>query len=600
MYEIDSSEAAWNTGRSDEQSANLGHKIRLQGRLLPGPPVDTLHDIRTEMVDEMRKLGIVVEAHHHEVATAGQCEIDMKFPDLLKMADQIMWYKYIIKNVAKPHGKTATFMPKPIFGDNGSGMHTHISLWKGGKPLFAGDGYAGLSEIGLYAIGGILKHGRRDPGLRRPDGQQLPPAGARLRGAGRRWPCRSATARRPVRIPMYSASPKAKRVEFRCPDPTGQPLPDLHGHDDGDDRRHPEQDRPRRAARPRHLRHDRRGAGEDQQSPGSLDEALEALEKDHDFLLKGDVFTEDLIDTWINVEARQGNRPDPPPPAPVRVRPVLQLLNNQERQTYVCRAVGWHALIRACKRGQRPPRPSRWSGRATPIVCSRANAGCCSLRSRRHSAGHVARRRQRGQSRSPARRLSGTPALRIPFPAGGRRSPFVRGRPAGISRTDDNIRNCIAAFHEEYQSAWNVLTCPFAGIPDLITELRRRGIPLAVLSNKPHEFTRQCIQAHFPDASDGPASPIGIGPFTVVFGERDGVPPKPDPAGAMESRPARSAGRSDSLLGRHLDRHADCTRRRDAAHRRAWGFRDRAELLSAGAESLLTVPRDLLPLISKA
>ncbi len=167
----------------------------------------------------MRKIGIIVEAHHHEVATAGQSEIDMQFQPLLKMADQFMWYKYICKNVAKRHGKTVTFMPKPIFEDNGSGMHTHTSLWKGGKPLFAGDGYAGLSELGLYAAGGLLKHApailafaapttnsyrRLVPGFEAPVNLAL---SARNRSAA-------------IRIPMYSKSPKAKRLEFRCPDPS--------------------------------------------------------------------------------------------------------------------------------------------------------------------------------------------------------------------------------------------------------------------------------------------------------------------------------------------------------------------------------------------
>ena len=155
-YEIDSVEGAWNTGRIEEP--NLGYKPSFKGGYFPVSPTDTFHDLRGEMVYEMRKIGIVVEAHHHEVATAGQSEIDMKFQPLLMMADQFMRYKYICKNVAKRHGKSVTFMPKPIFEDNGSGMHTHTSLWKGGNPLFAGEGYAGLSELGLHAAGGLLKH----------------------------------------------------------------------------------------------------------------------------------------------------------------------------------------------------------------------------------------------------------------------------------------------------------------------------------------------------------------------------------------------------------------------------------------------------------
>jgi glutamine synthetase len=162
-YEVDSAEGAWNTAKSDgpllgSKQPNLASKIGVKGGYFPVAPLDTLGDIRAEMVSEMRKLGIIVEAHHHEVATAGQCEIDMKFMDLLTMGDQMMWYKYVIRNVARRHGKTVTFMPKPIFEDNGSGMHTHFSLWNKGQPLFAGNGYAGMSEMALYAIGGVLKH----------------------------------------------------------------------------------------------------------------------------------------------------------------------------------------------------------------------------------------------------------------------------------------------------------------------------------------------------------------------------------------------------------------------------------------------------------
>ena len=217
MYQIDSVEGAWNTARFEEP--NLGYKPSFKGGYFPVSPTDTFHDLRTEMVTEMQKVGIIVEAHHHEVATAGQAEIDMKFQDLVKMGDQYMWYKYIIKNVAKRHGKTVTLMAKPIFQDNGSGMHTHFSLWKGGKPLFAGNGYAGLSDIGLYSCGGLLKHApailafaapttnsyrRLVPGFEAPVNLVM---SARNRSAG-------------VRIPMYSTNPKAKRLEFRPPDPS--------------------------------------------------------------------------------------------------------------------------------------------------------------------------------------------------------------------------------------------------------------------------------------------------------------------------------------------------------------------------------------------
>ena len=297
MYRIDSIEGAWNTARFEEP--NLGYKPSFKGGYFPVSPTDTYQDLRGEMVAEMRKVGIVVEAHHHEVATAGQAEIDMRFAPLSKMADQFMWFKYVIKNVARRAGKTVTFMPKPVFEDNGSGMHTHFSLWKGGKPLFADDGYAGLSELALHCIGGILKHApailafaapttnsyrRLVPGFEAPVNLVM---SARNRSAG-------------VRIPMYSDSPKAKRLEFRCPDPTcngylawtamlmaaidgvqnridpGEPLDcDIYEMTPEELARYPK-------------------------TPGSLDEAIDALERDHAFLTAGGVFTEDLIEAWIS------------------------------------------------------------------------------------------------------------------------------------------------------------------------------------------------------------------------------------------------------------------------------------------------------------
>jgi len=296
VYEIDSNEGAWNTARFEEP--NLGYKPSFKGGYFPVSPTDTLGDIRGEMVYEMRKIGIVVEAHHHEVATAGQSEIDMKFTNLLKMADQLMWYKYICKNVAKKHGKTVTFMPKPIFQDNGSGMHTHFSLWKGGKPLFAGKGYAGLSDLGLWCIGGILKHApailafaapttnsyrRLVPGFEAPVNLCM---SARNRSAS-------------CRIPMYSPNPKAKRVEFRCPDPSCNGyltfsailMAALDGIQKKTDPGKP-------------LDRDiyemtREELAETAKTPGSLEEAIAALEKDHEFLMAGDVFTPDLIEAWI-------------------------------------------------------------------------------------------------------------------------------------------------------------------------------------------------------------------------------------------------------------------------------------------------------------
>ncbi|MGE3317587.1 MAG: type I glutamate--ammonia ligase, partial [Planctomycetaceae bacterium] len=286
MYQIDSSEAAWNTGRSE--LPNLGHKPPYKGGYFPVAPVDTFSDIRGEMVQEMRKIGIVVEAHHHEVATAGQCEIDMKFTNLLKMADQLLWYKYIIKNVARRHGKTVTFMPKPIFEDNGSGMHTHMSLWKSDKPLFGGDGYAGLSDMALHAIGGILKHGRAILAFAAPTANsyhRLVP--------GFEAPVTLAMSQRnrsaAVRIPMYSASPKAKRAEFRCPDPSCNPyltftammMAMIDGVQNKIDPGTP-LDRDIYDMTPEEL-------AETNKTPGSLPEALAALESDHAFLTKGDV-----------------------------------------------------------------------------------------------------------------------------------------------------------------------------------------------------------------------------------------------------------------------------------------------------------------------
>ena len=296
MYEIDSVEGAWNSARFEEP--NLGYKPSFKGGYFPVSPTDTYQDLRGEMVYEMHKVGIVVEAHHHEVATAGQSEIDMKFDRLLKMCDHFMWYKYIVKNVGKRNGKTVTFMPKPVFEDNGSGMHTHMSFWKDGKPLFAGDGYAGLSDLALHAIGGILKHA---PGI-------LAFAAPTTNSYRRLVPgfeapvnlCMSARNRSAaVRIPMYSDNPKAKRLEFRCPDPTCNPylawpamlMAALDGienkTDPGDplDRDIYEMTAEELAGVPK--------------TPAGLEEAVNALREDHAFLLKGGVFTQDVIEAWI-------------------------------------------------------------------------------------------------------------------------------------------------------------------------------------------------------------------------------------------------------------------------------------------------------------
>ncbi len=312
FYKVDSVEGRWNSGR--DEGPNLGYKPGYKGGYFPVAPTDTLQDLRTEMVLEIEKLGIEVEAAHHEVATGGQCEIDMKFDSLLKMADALMWYKYVVKNVARRHNKTVTFMPKPLFGDNGSGMHCHQSLWKDGKPLFAGNGYAGMSEMAMYYIGGILKHARAICALTNPGTnsyRRLVPgfeAPVNLAYSSRN---RSAA----VRIPMYSASPKAKRLEFRTPDPSCNPYlgfaaMTLAGLDGIEKKIHPGDplDKDIYAMSPEELK-------EVPSVPGSLEEALIALRKDHEFLLKGDVFTADVIDTWI--EYKMENEVNP-----VRLRPV--------------------------------------------------------------------------------------------------------------------------------------------------------------------------------------------------------------------------------------------------------------------------------------
>ncbi len=296
-YEIDSVEGAWNTARFEEP--NLGYKPSYKGGYFPVSPTDTYHDLRGEMVQEMTRLGIKVEAHHHEVGTAGQSEIDMRFADLLSMADQMMWYKYIIKNVAKKYGKTVTFMPKPIFQDNGSGMHTHVSFWKNGEPLFPGDGYAGLSPLALHAAGGLLKHASAVLAFAAPTANsyhRLVP--------GYEAPVNLALSKRnrsaAIRIPMYSPNPKAKRLEFRCPDPSANGyllfpaivMAMLDGIENEIDPGAP-LDRNIYEMRPDELAHI-------PSTPASLDEALKALEEDHAFLTRGDVFTDDLIRTWID------------------------------------------------------------------------------------------------------------------------------------------------------------------------------------------------------------------------------------------------------------------------------------------------------------
>ena len=301
FYYLDSSEAEWNRGtnyRRKGAGPNLGHKLRHKEGYFPCAPADQLMDLRNEMMQTMIDSGLDVEAQHHEVATAGQSEIDLKYGDLVKMADDMCLYKYIVKNVAHKHGRTATFMPKPIFGDNGSGMHIHISLWKAEQPLFAGGGYAGLSDDAIHAIGGILAHAPALLAFTNPTTnsyKRLVP--------GYEAPVNLAYSQRnrsaACRIPMYSASPKSKRIEFRCPDPSANPYLAfsalmMAALDGIQNKIHPGDplDKDIYDMEPEEL-------AKVPTTPGSLGGALDALAADHEFLLRGDVFTQDVINTWI-------------------------------------------------------------------------------------------------------------------------------------------------------------------------------------------------------------------------------------------------------------------------------------------------------------
>jgi glutamine synthetase len=294
-YFIDSEEGIWNSGKDGQ---NLGSRPRHKEGYFPVAPVDSQQDIRSEMCRVMEQVGIRVEKHHHEVATGGQGEIDLRFDTLVKMADQMMMYKYIVRNVARRHNKTVTFMPKPLFNDNGTGMHTHQSIWKDGKPLFAGKEYAGISQMCLYYIGGILKHGqalaaftnpttnsykRLTPGFEAP---VLLAYSSRNRSAG-------------IRIPMYSPSPKAKRIEVRFPDPSCNMYLAfsamlMAGLDGIQNKIHPGEamDKNLYDLEPEEL-------ANVPTMPASLEEALKNLESDYEFLLKGGVFSEDLVEAWI-------------------------------------------------------------------------------------------------------------------------------------------------------------------------------------------------------------------------------------------------------------------------------------------------------------
>jgi glutamine synthetase len=297
FYEIDAVEANWCA--QERRGPNLGHKLRPKEGYFPVPPADTLQDARTSMTTTLERIGIPVEAHHHEVATGGQGEIDMRFTTLTRMADNVMIYKYVVKNVARQRGMTATFMPKPLFGDNGSGMHVHQSVWKEAKPMFAGEGYAGSSSLMLHYIAGLLRHAPALIAICAPTVNSY-----RRLVPGFEAPVNLAYSQRnrsaACRIPMYSSDPKAKRVEFRCPDPSCNPYLAfaamlMAGLDGIENRMAPGEpmDKNLYDLPPEEL-------DEVPTAPGSLEEALDALEADHQFLLKGDVFTGDVIETYID------------------------------------------------------------------------------------------------------------------------------------------------------------------------------------------------------------------------------------------------------------------------------------------------------------
>jgi glutamine synthetase len=295
-YFVDSIEGAWNTGRAE--GPNLGHKLRFKEGYFPCPPSDAMHDLRSEMMLMMMQCGLTVEAHRHEAASGGQGEVDIRQDHLVRMADNVLKYKYVVKNVARRHGKTATFMPKPIFQDHGSGMTVHLSLWRGDDNLFAGSRYAGLSEVAEYAIGGLLKHAPALCAITNPTTnsyKRLVP--------GYEAPVKLAYSQRnrsaAVRIPVYSPSRNARRIEFRLPDAACNPYLGfsaiLMAMIDGiKNKVHPGDP----------LDKDIYDLGAEElakvaSTPATFDESLRALEKDREFLLQRDVFTPDVIDTWI-------------------------------------------------------------------------------------------------------------------------------------------------------------------------------------------------------------------------------------------------------------------------------------------------------------
>ncbi|MEM9272222.1 MAG: type I glutamate--ammonia ligase [Cyanobacteria bacterium P01_F01_bin.143] len=297
FYHIDSVEGIWNSGKKEE-GGNLGYKIEHKRGYFPVAPTDTLQDIRSEMLLTMGKCGVPIEKHHHEVASGGQNELGIRFSDLVSAADYVQIYKYVVKNVAKKHGKTATFMPKPLFNDNGTGMHTHMSIWKGGEPLFFGDKYADLSQTALYFIGGILKHAGAILAFSNPSAnsyKRLVPGFEAPVNLAYSQGNRSAS----VRIPLSGSNPKAKRFEFRCPDPTANPylafsamlLAGIDGVKNQTDPGEP-LDVDIYELSPEEL-------SKIPSTPGSLEGALDALQQDSAFLTDSGVFSEDFIQNWI-------------------------------------------------------------------------------------------------------------------------------------------------------------------------------------------------------------------------------------------------------------------------------------------------------------
>lgn len=314
FYMIDSDEASWNTGR-DEGGRNLGYKVRPKEGYFPALPTDTQQDLRSEICLELERCGMIVERHHHEVASAGQGEINFRYDTALNMGDKMMWFKYIVRNVAKRYGKTATFMPKPLFGDNGSGMHIHMSLWKDGKNLFAGNKYAGLSEMALYYIGGVLKHAPALCGIINPTTnsyKRLVPGFEAPTKLAYSFKNRSAA----MRIPNSGPNPKAKRIEFRTPDPAAniylaEAAILMAGLDGIINKIHPGEP----------LDKDIYGLPPQEAAaipsvPGTLEESLNLLAANCSFLKKGDVFSDDIIETWIQYKIDKEVRPVQQRPVP--------------------------------------------------------------------------------------------------------------------------------------------------------------------------------------------------------------------------------------------------------------------------------------------